>query len=301
MTHIELASTLRVIESLVCSSDPLGSMSIRPFVTFSTFLLVFAVIVGGCHRDIPPPDNALERPEQLREAIDARMESLTSARFKEVVLEYFGRDERLKVRQLILVERPDRIRVQTRVPGSNEIVSLLVSDGETFALHRRRDNTFMTGRPTRRNINRLLPVDLSAPDVVRVMLGGAPWDRFEREPGDPRLAWDGETGRYRYAVRTDEGGELAMQVRPTDYAVVEVTEYDGEGEAIYEYMTDDWERFENGALPTWRRFVWPAEELDFSLDVDETEVNANLQERLFQLEPPPGSEVVEVGRGEARP
>jgi outer membrane lipoprotein-sorting protein len=248
----------------------------------------------GCHRPVPPPENAIEEPAKLRGAVEARLESMRNARFKEVVLDYFGREQRLKVRQLLLVERPDRVRVQTRVPGSNEIVSLLVSNGETFAMHRRRENEYLTGPPTRENINRLLPVDLSASDVVRVMLGGAPWDRFEREPGEPRLEWDGETGRYDYSVRTASGGRLSMQVRPTDYAVVEVVEYGPDEEVVYEYTTDDWKRFKSGALPTWRRFVWPERDLDFSLDAGETEVDVTLPDSLFELEPPPGSEVIRV-------
>jgi outer membrane lipoprotein-sorting protein len=256
--------------------------------------LVVLTALPACPKNIPPPEGMIEEPSKLRSAIDARLDSFESARFKEVVLDYFGKRERVKVRQLILVEAPDKVRVQTRVPGSNEIVSLLVTDGETFAMHRRDTNEYLSGRPTPDNINRLLPVDLSARDVVRVMFGGAPWDRFEGEPGEPKLRWDRRTGRYEYSVETTEGGRLAMQVRPSDYAVVSVTEYGPDGGEAYSYETDEWRQFGDRMLPTWRRFVWPERDLDFSVDVGKTEVDITLPNHLFQLEPPPGSTIMRL-------
>ncbi|MGM0559204.1 MAG: DUF2092 domain-containing protein, partial [Myxococcota bacterium] len=137
------------------------------FFAATTCLLVFGLALTSCTKKIPPPDNALEEPEELRNAIDARLDQVETARFREVVLDYFGKKERVKVRQLILVKRPDMLFVQTRIPGSDEILSRLVTDGEQFAMHERDSNKYYTGRPTPENINRLLPVDLSATDVVR--------------------------------------------------------------------------------------------------------------------------------------
>ncbi len=260
-----------------------------------TLLIASLVASVGCQKKIPPPDNALEEPEQLRAAVDERLSQMETARFREVVLEYFGRGERVKVRQLILVKRPDMLRVQTRLPGTDEIMSLLVTDGETFAMHDREKNEYYTGEPTPQNINRLLPVDLSAEDVVRVMLGGAPWDRFDRGTGQPTLEWNSETGRYQYSRTTPAGGVLSMEVRHTDFAVVEVTEVDAAGELTYHFTTEDWERTQTMALPAYRRFVWPARDLDFSLDVGETQLDVNLEDEWFQLSPPPGSKIIRVG------
>jgi len=170
---------------------------------FRTTLVTIALLgiaAPACRGQVRASADAIEEPSKLRSAIRARTDDFSTARFKEVVLEYFGEKERVKVRQLILVEQPRSVRVQTRAPGSNEIVNLLVTDGESFALHRRRSNRYVTGPPTRANINRLLPVDLSARDIVRVMFGGAPWDRFDSAPGDPSLDWNGDKGSYEYSV-----------------------------------------------------------------------------------------------------
>lgn len=259
-------------------------------------LLTFLALATGCPKNIPPPDNALQTPDELRAAVNARTNSIESARLLDVVIDYFGEGERVKVRQLVLVKKPNFLRVQTRVPASDEILSILVSDGTTFSMHRRDTNQFVTGEATPENIARLLPVDLSARDVSRVMLGGAPWDRFDGLESEPQMKWDRRRGKYRYRAETPDGGSLTMWVRPTDFAVEEVRQLDADDKVKYRYETDDWKRVENVALPAWRRFVWPARDLDFSMDVGETQVNVELPDLLFELPPPPGSEIITIDR-----
>lgn len=267
-------------------------------ILLAALALISLVVLGsGCTRNIPPPDNALQTPEELRAAIDERVAQIEDARFKEIVLDYFGDGERVKVRQLILVKQPDMLRVQTRLPGTDSIMSLLVTDGQTFAMHDRDTNQYFTGKPTPRNISLLLPVDLSAADVVRIMLGGAPWERFERTSAPATMHWDTASGRYLYQKPTPDGGTLRMWVRHTDFAVVEVSETDAGGRSTYEYTTKDWKRADKAskiALPDYRRFVWPARNLDFSVDVRDTQINPGLSEAQFQLAPPPGSTIVYI-------
>lgn len=260
------------------------------FALFLALLFTWA----GCTRHIAPPDNVIDDPQELRHAIDGRYAHVEDARFLNVVLDYFGSGERVRMRQLIAVQMPDRLLVQTRIPGSDEILNRLVSDGETFALHSRDTHEYITGAPTRENINRLLPVDLSAADVVRVMLGGAPWDRLDYEPGEVRLDWDSRRGEYALSVETHEGGVLSIYVRHTDYAVVGVIEVDADAKRVYEYTTKSWKTYEGIVLPSWRRFVWPGENLDFSLDVGETQINIDLPDHLFEFPPPPGSRIIHL-------
>ena len=273
-----------------------STMQLRPLLSAALIglLVLSSALLVGCPRDVPPPDNALDSPDLLRGAIDARLQHVEDARFNNVTLEYFGQGERVRVRQLLLVERPDRLRVQTRLPGSDEIVSLLVSDGDTFSLHERDENNYYTGQPTRQNINRLLPVDLSSDDVVRVMLGSAPWDRFDEETAEPQLEWDSSRGEYELSVQRDDGNRLTMYVRHTDFAVLKVEELSPDGELVYSYTTENWEDHGAIALPSYRRFQWPDRDLDFSIDVADTELNIGFDDNLFVFPPPPGSQVIEL-------
>ena len=259
-------------------------------MNYSLWVMLLATLLCGCPKSIPKPDNAIEDPVELRGAVDARLDQVTSARFTEVVLEYFGEGQRVKVRQLLLAKKPSFIRVQTRVPGTEEILNLLVSNGETFSMHKRDTNEFMTGPATAQNIAKLLPVDLSANDVMRVMLGGAPWDRWDQFRSDPTLEWDKRLGLYRLQRIRGET-KFTLWVRHTDFAVIQATETES-GDTVYEYTTDDWEKQGAVALPNYRRFVLPKRKLDFSLDVRETQIDPDLPDLLFELDPPDGSTII---------
>ncbi len=265
------------------------------------FLLSLLTLTLSACGDIPPPDNEIKDPYLLKAAIDARVEQIQDARLKEVVLDYFGqrdgKQERIKVRQVIVVKDQDKLRIHTKLPGSEELLSVLVSDGTTFAIHQRDTNTYYKGTPSRENINRISPLklDLSAQDIVRVMLGGAPWDRFGNNKARPTLAWNSKTGRYRLAVRTNSGSTLSMEVRHTDFAVLQVQETNTSGEATYTYEASSWKRVGAVSMPTFMRFVWPGKNLDFSLDVGETRLNTSVEDQIFPFPPPLGSQIIEVG------
>ncbi len=262
-----------------------------------SFALVTALListVSGCSTEILPPDDALEDPQELHDAIETRLDRIDDARFHDVTMEYFGDGERVRVRQFIAVKRPDKLRVQTRLPGSEEIMSLLVSDGETFALHERDDNSYYRGSPTHHNINRMLPVDLSGADVVRVILGGAPWERLERRGGEASLTWDRSQGHYRYIVEETNGHQLIMRVRHNDFAVVELEEVDEDGEMVYAYTTRSWSDHDGLQLPAYQRFQWPDKDLDFSIEADRAEVNVDLDDMIFSFPPPAGATIYEL-------
>jgi outer membrane lipoprotein-sorting protein len=270
------------------------------FSKHTGFCAICLALISCSITQVPPPDDALETPESLREATEARIQQLSSARLKDVVLDYFGREERVKLRQLILVKRPSAVRVQTRLPGSEEIMSLLVSYGDTFALHNRKNNKYYTGKPTPTNISRLLPVNLSSRDVVRVMLGGAPWEKVERYSGQMELDWNADKGLYQLTKKTELGDRFLLFFRPDDYGLAELKHFDKNGELRYHYTTDEWKKLGDATVPTYRRFVWPERDLDFSLYTSEIEMNPTLPDSLFKLEPPRGSDVIELKQGRRR-
>lgn len=254
-------------------------------------LLVFQAC---CTKDIPPPKNQIKDTGILKAAVEARVEQFKAARFKKVVLDYYGK-ERIRVRQVILVKPPGKLRVQTKVPASEEIISLLVANEQQFSMHKRDTNEYFTGQPTRAAVNQLLPLNLSPKDVVHVMLGGAPWDRFMNEGNRVTLTWNRETGRYLVETKTRAGGKLMMEVRHTDFAVVLLEETNKKGDTIYKYTTKDWKRYGTLSLPNYRRFIWPAKNLDFSIDVGETQLNITMPDNWFELSPPAGSTIIQVG------
>jgi hypothetical protein len=74
--------------------------------------------------------------------------------------------------------------------------SVLVADGRHFGLYQRDRATFLHGPLTAASISRLLPVDISAEDLVAILLGRTP-----RLPVAPqRVEADVEEGAYRVTL-----------------------------------------------------------------------------------------------------
>jgi hypothetical protein len=76
---------------------------------------------------------------------------------------------------------------------------------------------------------------------------------------------------------------------------------DAKGEERLVYDADDFERIAGLVLPEKRRFVVAASNDDFSLTGLEVELNPDLPDGLFGLEPPSGTQIHFVGTGRETP
>ncbi len=261
-------------------------------------LLGLAAVLTGCPRHIPPPADQVLEAIELRKAVDARSDVVESARFKNARLDYFGPDGRLTVRQLLLLKKPDEVRVQTYIPGFDGVAGVLVCKCGNFAFHDRQENTYYYGKATARNIRRVVPVGLTCGDVGRVLLGGLPNDLLaELAGGTETLEWDTETGRYDLELVSGTANVNA-QVAHASWVVEEIVLKQGNKEKFH-YTADRAERFDGLLLPTRRRFLVDGGEQDFSLTGEEVQLNPELPETLFELSPPTGSKLRYVGQGPA--
>ena len=270
-------------------------------MTSRTPILALAALtlLTACPMDLPPPNDQVSDARSLMEGVHSASEEIKDARFKDVRLDYFGEKGRLSVRQLVLVSHPDRVRIQTYIPGFEGVAGVLACACGRFAYHDRRENVYYHGPSTARNVARVLPVGLSCEDLVHVMLGGAPHDRLNRAGGAPNLTWDRRTGRYRVtqtgSAGDDAGAKFELQIRHGDWRVAEMIVGDGEGGVRYKYTADRFETTDGHVLPTKRRFVVPATDEDFSLTVGETQINPELPDVLWHLAPPGGTPIRYIG------
>lgn len=266
-----------------------------------TFMvLALLVALWGCPKTYPPPTDQVRDPAELRAAIAGGTVDVHSARFKNVRLDYFGEQGRLTVRQLILVSPPDRLRIQTYIPGFDGIAGVLVCGCGHFAYHDRREDAFFYGDASADNVARVLPVGLTCRDVGSLLLGGVPNDKLEQAGGQEALAWDETTGRYKLTIPVVRGSErgstLEVQVRHGDFRVAGIRTLSPGGREVFTYTAEDFERVAGLVLPRRRRFVVAGGD-DFSLTGLEVEVNPELPDSLFELSPPAGTDLRFVGTG----
>ena len=258
-------------------------------------LLAFCLAACG-GRQTPPPLDVLTDPVELLEAMLTRLDAIESTRMR-ATLEYYGDGGRARVEQAVLARSPDLLRIETLSPFGTSL-AVFMSDGETLTFYDLQDQTYMSGPPSPQNIARFVPFWMSASDLVRILFGGPPLDAAVPDTDGYTLEWDRREGAYRMALPIHTGGELVLEVQHGSWTVSGATQFDDEGDQVFELRTGDFrlvevEGFET-TIPQRLRFIMETEDIDISLDVESIDMNVNLPDQLFQLAPPPGVEVVNL-------
>lgn len=256
-----------------------------------------AVLFAGCPRNIAPPSDQVTDAGELIAAVEAATTSVQDVRMLDVRLDFFGQQGRASVKQLVLIQHPDRLRIQTYIPGMEGIAGVLVCACGRFAFHDRQEDVYYYGPATAENVARVLPVGLGCQDLAHVLLGGAPHQRLLALGGEPTLKWDRRQGLYRltWEQAGPQGERAEVQVRHGDWRVTRMRTWKGDGSLEYDYTAERFESQQGLMLPGKRRFVVPGTQEDFSLAQGETQINPGLDEVLFELSPPGGSPVRYIG------
>jgi len=248
-----------------------------------------ALLAVGCPPRTPPPDLSLD-PSQLLSQVAAAQARVRTVE-GEARVRYRSTRGSATVRQFAAAERPDRVHIEELDFFGNP-AAVLVTGGGRFSFYDARERILYRGAATPDNLARLVPVPLSAPDLVEVLLGGAPLPpdgadaRAEPEGGEVRLRldrgdaseeiWVGVGARAVRAARRIAGGAGP-----------------GSWEAAFSAFRD-----RGGApFPEVVSLRSAPAQVEVELSWTEVEVNGPLDPGLFELEPPRGARVEEVGEG----
>jgi hypothetical protein len=186
----------------------------------------------------------------------------------------------------VSVRRPASLRIALLDPLGNP-AALLVADGGRFALLDVREHVFYEGPSTPENLSRLIPAPLADRELVALLLGAMPpldgaelVEAYRAGEGSVLVERSGDV-----VQQVSVGGDLRLQhvrrfVAGRTFWTVDLDEHDDAGGV---------------QMPRLLHFVVPD---------NKTEVDLRLRDRLvgkpppngaFQLGPPPGVRVVEVG------
>lgn len=200
-------------------------------------------------------------------------------------LTYFGEKGRIRLKSVLVAERPGSFRFETISPLEQPI-DVMACDGEKLWLLSK--EKLSTGEATPDNIARLLPLPMFPEEVVDTLLGGVPTGaRFQPKA----IAWGGEDGdKWALTIAGPSGETGRLTVDPVR-KVVEKMELLEEGENVRLSVTfEDFERAEGdaGEIPRGLHIVMPARNHDVDIKLKEVDVNVDLPRSLFAIEPPPG-------------
>ncbi len=241
-------------------------------------LLAAAVVTLGCRSAPsggPPPD-----PDRLFASL-VRTATRTQSLQAEGRVTYWGDDGRVRLRTVVVAERPDRFRVETLTPFE-EPIDVVTSDGTK--LYWLGQGALRVGAATADNLAQVIPLPLPPPAVVDVLLGGVPtarrWVATRSEAG--------EHGSWRLSL-TDPRGEAAqLWVQRDTTRVVRIRLAETHRHPAVDVRFD---AFEDGIARRIRLEV-PTRDLSVQIQLEDPLMDASPDAALFRVDPPSGRKAI---------
>lgn len=248
-----------------------------------------ALLTSGCHPRIPPPDLSLD-PARLLAQVKEGQAPVQRVR-GEARLKLHSPQGTATVRQFAAAERPDRVHLEELDFFGNP-AAVLVTSGGRFWFYDARKKVLYRGAATPANLSRLVPLPLTAEDLVAVLLGTAPIP----EQAVPASAVQDHARLRLRLERADVVEELWIGER----AVVEKAERrvgGGAGPGSYELEFSGHQDRGGAWFPGTVSLRSAPAHVEVGLSWTDVEVNGELDPRLFEPTAPKGARIVEVGEG----
>jgi hypothetical protein len=201
-----------------------------------------------------------------------------------LALEVWRGDERVRLRQLLLVVRPDKVRVDTLSPFDQPL-AMMASDGQTLTIYSLEQKRFEQGPATSGNLARLLRLPLSGEELTAVLAGGVPMPAGVT----PTLGWDSEVGAHILEF-VDGRRRQRVSLEPAAFRLVELRAWEGETPR-YVARFGDYDGEGPTAVPRRMRFEVPSEALRVDARFEDHTLNVTPPEDAFTIPAPRGISV----------
>jgi outer membrane lipoprotein-sorting protein len=279
-------------------------------------LAVVALLASGCavsqRRTVPPaevrpaleatPDQLLAQYNQLARAVRSlnagvEMVPVAGSSYSGVIEQYHD------VRGFILAQRPASIRVIGQAPVVAKDIFDMVSDGETFRIYIPSKNKFIVGpatfeRPAKKPIENLRPQHL---------LDALFWPEMDLRQQVLFEEFNAEPARY-YVLTVVRGVSRLEVVRKiwfdrAELSLARIQLYAPGGRLVSDTRYADWQPVADVRYPREIRIARPHDDYQLEVRITQLTLNEAIAANRFDLEQPPGTELVRAGEGEsgARP
>ncbi len=248
-----------------------------------------ALIAGCAARQAagpPSPTGEVRRlpsVDELTSAVGTRRAAVHSVR-AQARLEYSSPVESRRAKQILLVARPDRLRLEVLSPFGAVFV-MTARDG-MLAAWDRGEATVYRGEASANNLGRYAHVDLPIETAVDFLLGTPPIDPHAEgvvaeEKGRIRL-WQRHRNRVEVTWFTPDLDPLSFE------------EQDVGGHVLLRVGFAQYGDVPGGRLPTQITLEQPALQRRIDIELRDPEVNPVLADAAFALETPPGSKEIDL-------
>lgn len=248
-------------------------------------LALFALALGACpHEVIAPPADALTDARAVIALVADRPGPRTAA--IEARATQYGDSGAFKGKLTILVERPASVHFSALSP-TDDVVSVLVTDGERFTTFERGASTCYVGRACPENVGRLLPLALEPSELAGALLGRPPLIAH----GDAAATWDGRVGAYRLDLSGSGGLSQRLWVAHGSGEVRRAQLLEA-GRVTVDLRYDDWAAAGAYRMPRRLDVTMKRGDVDLRLVYREIDLDLDLDRSAFTLPCPAKSEVL---------
>jgi hypothetical protein len=272
-----------------------------------TFLAT-ALALTGCHVKTVtklPPSEIRPLLDSTRDALMAHYDELsrsvrtvnakvelaphTGSRYSGIIEDY------KQVNGFVLAVSPNHIRMIGQAPVVSSKVFDMVSDGETFRIFIPPKGKFIVG-PARFEHASKKPLENLRPQHILEAIFWPPLD----SGGLVLFAEEQEVaGRY-YVLTVVSRGENPEVTRRiwfdrSDLNLARVEEYEPGGRLVSVARYSDWQAAGGASYPREIALDRPRDDYRLDLRITTLTLNAEIADERFQLEQPPGTELVRVG------
>jgi hypothetical protein len=250
---------------------------------------VLGVGLAGCAASRPAAPFAapekLPSAEELTDALTQRRQAVHGVRGL-ARLRLRDGSQTNSSREAIVVERPDRLRVE--VLSTLGSVFVLTTDNGALTAFARNENTVYHGAASPENLARYAGLGLPVSALIDLVLGTPPPSQSPRGT----VGFDPQTGWTGLAETVPDG--LRVTWFSTALVPVLVEQRDGKGEVLWRASFGEYEAHGGLLVATHIGLEVPASSRGIEIILENIDVNPALEDTLFALQTPPGSRVVSI-------
>jgi outer membrane lipoprotein-sorting protein len=195
-----------------------------------------------------------------------------------------------RVKEAIVINGDSRIRLESlNITGQPSLI--MVSDSNAIAIYNINENRFYRGDASPEVLYKMTGIYLSPLEIADLLAGRQSIENKRTE--DMRLTKENSS----YILRTQSNGSKSyneIRFDPNNLSITAIKQYDDGGKVIKFITFSDYKRVGEYTFPFKRQIYLPPKGLLMTVEYTDIEINAEIEESVFNLIIPEDAEEIKL-------
>ena len=258
------------------------------------FLLASLLFLASCttvttNTIVPKPTAKEYSHRELLEALKSRSEMIDSIEGR-INSKIIVNGDSNSSKQLVVFKKPSYMRLDILTPFGSPALTM-ATDGDFLDLQYHSENRFFSGPANGRTLSGLLSSSLSIKDLSKILSGSIPLITFDEDKSVVKVEKEG----YRLILQNSLVRQEILLENNNLYPI-EGAIFDAQNKIVVTIKMDDYEKIKDIDFPKSIDFSTPLENYEMKIDYLDVALNEYTGMNAFQLIPPEGTQVENLGR-----